>query len=51
MIDEFGRDTESIVDDPFEIWGKALLKNAAVALEDLLSGAGARGSQQHAEAR
>ena len=49
MIDEFGRDTEAIVDDPFEIWGKALLKNAAAALEDLLSGAGARGAQQHSE--
>ena len=49
MIDEFGRDTEAIVGGPFEIWGKALLKNAAVALEDLLSGAGARGAQQRAE--
>lgn len=49
MIDKFGRNTEAIVGGPFKIWGKALLKNAAVALEDLLSGAGARGAQQHAE--
>ena len=49
MIDEFGRDSEASVGGPFEIWGKALMKDAAAALEDLLSGAGARGAQQHAE--
>ena len=49
MIDEFGRDSEASVEGPFEIWGKTLLKDAAAALEDLLSGAGARGAQQHAE--
>ena len=49
MSDEFGRDTEASIGGPFEIWGKALLKDAAAALEDLLSGAGARGAQQRAE--
>ena len=49
MINEFEHETEAGVDGPFEIWRKALLKDAASALEDLLSGAGARGSQQHSE--
>lgn len=49
MIHEFGRDSDASVGGPFEIWGKALLKDAAAALEDLLSGAGARGAQQHSE--
>lgn len=49
MIKEFERDSEANVDSPFEIWRIALLKDAATALEDLLSGAGARGAQQHSE--
>ena len=49
MINEFEHETEAGVDGPFEIWRKALLKDAAAALEDLLSGAGARGAQQHSE--
>ena len=49
MIKEFERDSEANVDDPFEIWRIALLKDAVAALEDILSGAGARGAQQRAE--
>lgn len=49
MTNEFGRDNEANLGDPFEIWGKELLKDAAAALEDILSGAGARGAQQCAE--
>ena len=48
-INEFERDSEANVDSPFEIWRTALLKDAAAALEDILSGAGARGAQQQAE--
>ena len=36
-------------DNPFVVWGKALLDDPNATLEDLLSDAGTRGTQQHAE--
>ena len=49
MIDEVCGDTVARDDDPFVIWGKALLDDPHTALDDLLSGAGTRGAQQQAE--
>ena len=49
MIDEVRSDTTARGDNPFVVWGKALLDDPNATLEDLLSGAGTRGTQQHAE--
>ena len=45
FADKTGRDSAS----PFIVWGGALLDGPDVALSDILSGRGARGSQQRAE--
>ena len=49
MMPAFDGDTDMIPSNPFVAWGRRLLEAPETALDDILSGTGARGTQQRSE--
>ena len=49
MMPAFDGDTDMIPSNPFVVWGRKLLEAPETALDDILSGTGARGTQQRSE--